>query len=177
MSHQQPEPSAAPGGPVPTGVPAPAQPPLGGAPAPGSEMAAYPTPAPPAHGSRRAGGVRPTAVKSRNVLAVWFLLPLITLGFYYWYWYPTINAELRDADPRVQVSPFVAWLAVVPGAFLVLPPFISMYNTGKRIATAQASAGIGSSCNPLIGVLLMFVFGLNTLYYQSELNKIPASVR
>lgn len=106
---------------------------------------------------------------------MWLLLPLITLGFYGWYWYPKINAELREASSRVEVSPFLAWLAVVPGALLILPPFISMYNTGKRIAIAQADAGIGSSCSPLIGVLLMFVFGLNTLYYQSELNKLAAA--
>jgi sulfite exporter TauE/SafE len=113
-------------------------------------------------------------VKRRNVLAVWLGLPLITLGLYHWYWYPTINRELRDSNPRIQVTPFVAWLALVPGVILILPPFISMYNTGKRIATAQADAGIGASCSPVIGVLLMVVFGLNTLYYQSELNKLAS---
>ena len=117
---------------------------------------------------------RANVIKRRNVLVVWLLLPLITLGIYHWYWYWKINSELRDSNPRIDVKPFLALVALVPGAFLIVPPFITMYNTGKRIATAQADAGIGSSCSPVIGVLLMFVFGLNSLYYQSELNKIAA---
>ena len=75
------------------------------------------------------------------------------------------------------IRTFVAWLAIVPGAFLIIPPFVSFYNTGKRIAAAQQSRGLGSSCSPVLGVLLMFVFGLSVLYYQSELNKIFASAR
>ena len=114
-------------------------------------------------------------IKRRNVLAVWIGLPLITFGLYHWFWYVNINSELRDSNPRIDVKPFLAWLALVPGAFLVIPPFITMYNTGKRIAQAQADAGIGSSCSPVIGVVLMFVFGLNSLYYQSELNKLAAA--
>lgn len=114
-------------------------------------------------------------IKRRNVLAVWIGLPLITFGLYHWFWYVKINSELRDSNPRIDVKPFFAWLALVPGAILVIPPFVTMYNTGKRIAQAQADAGIGSSCSPVIGVVLMFVFGLNTLYYQSELNKLAAA--
>ena len=114
-------------------------------------------------------------IKRRNVLAVWIGLPLITFGLYHWFWYVKINSELRDSNPRIVVKPFFAWLALVPGAILVIPPFVTMYNTGKRIAQAQADAGIGSSCSPVIGVVLMFVFGLNTLYYQSELNKLTAA--
>ncbi len=116
-----------------------------------------------------------TVIKRRNVLAVWIGLPLITFGLYHWFWYVKINSELRDSNPRIDVKPFLAWLALVPGAILVIPPFVTMYNTGKRIAQAQADAGIGSSCSPVIGVVLMFVFGLNTLYYQSELNKLATA--
>ncbi len=59
--------------------------------------------------------------------------------------------------------------------WLVIPAWISLYNTGKRIATAQRAAGMPASCNPLVGLLLSFVFGLGILYYQSELNKITDS--
>ena len=132
----------------------------------------------PAAANPASGAVVPArpanVIKRRNVLAVWLLLPLITFGIYHWYWYVKINSELRDSNPQIDVKPFLAWVALVPGAFLLVPPFITMYNTGKRIATAQADAGIGASCSPVIGVLLMFVFGLNSLYYQSELNKIAA---
>jgi hypothetical protein len=59
---------------------------------------------------------------------------------------------------------FLGWLAI--------PAWISFYNTGKRIATAQRADGLPASCNPIVGLLLWFVFGIGVLYYQSELNKV-----
>jgi hypothetical protein len=52
---------------------------------------------------------------------------------------------------------------------------MSYYNTGNRIRNAQRAAGLTASCSGGIGFLLMFVFGLGTLYYQSELNKVSGS--
>lgn len=116
-------------------------------------------------------------VKRRNVAAVWLGLPVITLGFYLWFWWPTVNTELTEVDPRIKVNGFGVWAAMVPGSILIVPPFVSVYNTGKRIAAAQHAAGIGSSCSPVVGILLMFVFSLTPLYYQSELNKIADAHR
>jgi hypothetical protein len=56
-----------------------------------------------------------------------------------------------------------------------IAPLISYYNTGNRIRSAQRAAGLTASCSGGIGLLLMFVFGLGTLYYQSELKKITGS--
>lgn len=118
------------------------------------------------------GPVTGQAMKRRNVVAVWFGLPVITLGIYGFVWWYKVNAELGRLDPRRPVSAGTSLLAVTLGAFLVIPPYVSVYNTGKRIAERQRVAGIGSSCSPVIGLLLCFVFGLYSLYYQSELNKI-----
>jgi hypothetical protein len=125
-----------------------------------------------AAGHRSTALVVPIPLKRRNVVAVWLGLPLITLGFYHWYWWPRINTELAAVDPSIKVNGFGVWAAMVPGSFLVVPPFVSVYNTGKRISAAQHAAGTGASCNPVLGLILLFVFYLTPLYYQSELNKI-----
>jgi hypothetical protein len=36
----------------------------------------------------------------------------------------------------------------------------------------QERAGLSSRIEPVVGLLLMFVFGLHTLYLQSHLNRI-----
>ncbi len=113
-----------------------------------------------------------SAMKRRNVVAVWLGLPLITLGIYTWVWWYKINAEMGRLDPRRPVGAGTSLLAITLGSFLIVPPYISVYNTGKRIAERQHAVGIGASCSPVVGLVLTFFFGLYSLYYQSELNKI-----
>ncbi|GLY31979.1 hypothetical protein Kisp02_53440 [Kineosporia sp. NBRC 101731] len=60
------------------------------------------------------------------------------------------------------------------GAFVVVPPFVSIYRTGQRIADAQKAAGLPPTCNGVLGLLLIFVFGTFPLYYQSEMNKVAS---
>jgi hypothetical protein len=62
---------------------------------------------------------------------------------------------------------FLGWTFVAP--------LVSYYNTGNRIRNAQRAAGLSTSCSGGVGLLLMFVFGLGTLYYQAELNKVSHS--
>ncbi|MGX1884607.1 DUF4234 domain-containing protein [Streptomyces sp. NPDC055287] len=112
--------------------------------------------------------------KSRNILLVWLVWPLITLGIYHLVWYYKVNREARDFDHRIEVSPVYAVLAVTVGFLVIVPPFVSVYNTGQRIAQMQQSAGMRPTCNPWIGLILMIVAGLHSLYYQHELNQIWA---
>ena len=56
----------------------------------------------------------------------------------------------------------------------IIAPLISYNNTGNRIADAQRAAGLQPTCSSVVGLLLTFVFGLQSLYYQMELNKITA---
>lgn len=110
------------------------------------------------------------AGKRRNPVAVWLLAP-ITLGIYGLVWYYKINREARDMG--VESNPGTSLLAITLGAFIIVPPFVSVFKTGERIAASQRAAGIAPTCNPVVGLLLwLFVFGTGTLYYQSEMNKI-----
>jgi len=110
------------------------------------------------------------AGKRRNPAAVW-LLAIITFGIYGLVWYYKINREARDMGAGT--SPGTSLLAITLGGFIIVPPFVSIYNTGERIAACQRNAGIAPTCNPLVGLLLwIFVFSTGSVYYQAEMNKI-----
>jgi hypothetical protein len=110
--------------------------------------------------------------KHRNSVLVWLVWPLITLGIYHLYWWYKINNEARRLDPSINVSPLLSLLALFPGAVIIVPPFVTVYRTGKRIRSMQEAAGIPPSVLPIIGLLLMFVFSTYSLYYQITLNGI-----
>jgi hypothetical protein len=112
--------------------------------------------------------------KTRNIILVWLIWPLITLGIYHLFWYCKVNREARDFDERIEVKPGMAVVAIALGWLVVVPFFVSVYNTGQRIGRMQYSAGMQQTCNPWIGLILVFVFGLYPLYYQQELNRIWA---
>ena len=110
--------------------------------------------------------------KHRNVILVWLIWPIITLGIYSLVWWYKINREARDFDENIKVEPVLSLLALVPGAVIIVPPFVSVYRTGERIGQMQEDAGMERSCNGWIGLVLSFFLSLHALYYQSELNRI-----
>ncbi|MFI5393734.1 MAG: DUF4234 domain-containing protein, partial [Myxococcota bacterium] len=90
-------------------------------------------------------------------------LTIITLGLYGLYWYTAANNDtrmyLRDYSIRPGISLFALilnligtqfialalllsspWLAL--GALLVIPSFVSVFRTGRRIALMQVHAGV-----------------------------------
>ena len=85
------------------------------------------------------------AGKTRNIFLVWLIWPLITLGIYHLVWYYKVNREARDFDQRIDVNPVLALLAITVGWLVIVPPFVSVYSTGVRIARMQQSA-----VNPLV---------------------------
>jgi hypothetical protein len=111
------------------------------------------------------------AGKTRNVVLVWLVWPIITLGIYHIVWWYKINREARDFA-GINVEPALSALAITLGVFIIVPPYVSIYRTGDRIAIMQRAAGMQESCNPWLGLILSFFFGLHALYYQIELNKI-----
>jgi hypothetical protein len=115
-----------------------------------------------------------TTVKNRNPFLV-FIWSIATFGIYYLVWYYKINRELRDAG-RVEVSPFVALLAVSIGWIVIVPPFVSWYRTFQRIAAAQRTAGTRGEANPILGFILyviaVFLLPVEVIYAQDELNKL-----
>ena len=114
------------------------------------------------------------AGKTRNIFLVWLIWPLITLGIYHFVWWYKINREARDFDEHIDVQPALSLLAILIGWIIIVPPFVSVYRTGTRIAKMQADAGLDASCNGWLGLVLSFFAGLHSLYYQNELNLIWA---
>jgi Domain of unknown function (DUF4234) len=110
--------------------------------------------------------------KTRNIVLVWLVWPFITLGIYHVVWWYKINREARDFDPGIDVSPAISTVAITLGALIIIPPFVSIFKTGDRIAQMQVAAGMSATCSGVLGLLASFVFGLHALYYQNELNKI-----
>lgn len=112
--------------------------------------------------------------KQRNILGVWLGLPLITLGIYSLVWYFKINNEARRYLRDESIHPWVSLLAVTLGAVLIIPPFYSTYKTCSRIRRMEEHAGVSGHIEPVLGVVLIFVFGLDTMYMQAHLNGIWA---
>jgi hypothetical protein len=79
---------------------------------------------------------------------------------------------MQDFDRRRKVPTVGPVLVLILLSWTVIAPLISYYRTGERIVESQRAAGIPITCVPVFGLLLTFVFGLNTLYYQVELNKV-----
>jgi hypothetical protein len=111
-------------------------------------------------------------MKRRNIVGVWIGLPLITLGIYVLVWIYKVNAEMAAFDRRRPVTPALSLLSFLIGWVVIIPPYVTVYRTGTRIAERQRAAGMEPTCSGVVGLLLSFVFGLYSLYYQSELNKI-----
>jgi hypothetical protein len=125
---------------------------------------------------------RGVQVKIRNPWLA-FLWAIVTFGIYYLYWYYVINRDLNDYGARLEqgenplrVSAGVALLAVSLGAFLIVPPFISMWRTMRRIARAQELAGVEDRLNHVLGFVLFLIalifFPVEIPYAQHHLNKI-----
>ncbi|MEU1628517.1 DUF4234 domain-containing protein [Streptomyces sp. NPDC020096] len=112
--------------------------------------------------------------KRRNPILVWFVWPLLTLGIYHFVWCYKVNREACEFDRRIDVNPVWAMLAQLIGWILIVPPLVSTYRTGQRIAQMQRAARTQRTCNGWIGLILMFAFGLHSLYYQYELNHLWA---
>jgi hypothetical protein len=110
--------------------------------------------------------------KRRNIVGVWLGLPLITFGIYHLVWYYKINNEARRFLKDEGIHPAISLLAITLGAFLIIPPFVSVYQTAARVQRMQERAGLTSRIEPILALILNFVFGLHTLYIQSHLNQI-----
>jgi hypothetical protein len=112
-----------------------------------------------------------STVKVRHPLAP-LGLGIITLGVYQLVWYVRINAELRSQGE--EVSPGVALLAITLGVFLIVPPFVSLYNTAERIRRVQVRNGVEDPISAVLALVLLFVPVANlfqSAYLQAGLNR------
>ena len=114
--------------------------------------------------------------KIRNPLAI-IGLTLVTLGIYGIFWYYYLNKELaeigkaRNTD-ELGTSPGTSVLAVTLGAFILVPPFVSVYKTWDRKCKAEAATGqVGMEAG--LGFLLMiFISPIGMYILQSNFNKV-----
>ena len=119
-----------------------------------------------------AGGGVKVKLRSPVIVAV---LAVVTLGIYGLFWWYYINREMADYGKAKGVdlgdSPGKSVLALIPGALIIVPAIMTIYNTFKRGHTAQGTAGV-PQLNGWIALLLILVFSPAAYaYLQSELNK------
>jgi hypothetical protein len=115
--------------------------------------------------------------KLRNPLGV-IGLTIITLGFYWLYWYYQLNKELAAIGEahnteECGTSPGTSLLAVTLGVFLIVPPFLSGYKTWERLGNAARLTGTELPFEPWIGFILSVVIGpVGTYFEQDSMNDV-----
>jgi hypothetical protein len=114
--------------------------------------------------------------KIRNPLAP-ALLPFVTLGIYTLVWYYRINKEMaemgraRNTD-ELGTSPMTSLMAVLFGWIILVPPFISFYNTWKRANKAEQLTG-RDGMEPGLGlILVIFLAPVAHYILQRDLNGV-----
>jgi drug/metabolite transporter (DMT)-like permease len=114
--------------------------------------------------------------KIRNPLAI-IGLTLVTLGIYGIFWYYYLNKELaeigkaRNTD-ELGTSPGTSVLAVTLGAFILVPPFVSVYKTWDRKCKAEAATGQVGMETGLGFLLMIFISPIGMYILQSNFNKV-----
>jgi|tagenome__1003787_1003787.scaffolds.fasta_scaffold20797519_3 hypothetical protein len=114
--------------------------------------------------------------KIRNPLGV-IGLTFITLGIYGIFWYYFVNKELAEIGranntDEAGTSPGTSVLAVTLGAFIIVPAFLSIYNTCKRQQVAARLTGTPELMEPgLLFVIWIFVSPVAEYIFQSNQNK------
>lgn len=114
--------------------------------------------------------------KRRNPFGVW-VLAIITGGIYGLVWYYKINDEAKRYLGDEAIKPWVSVVAVLFGWVLIVPPFVSYYQTGGRIQRMQEQAGLQQRISPGLGLLAAFFASLHIPYMQHNLNGIWDQVR
>jgi hypothetical protein len=107
--------------------------------------------------------------KERNPLGV-IGLSLITFGIYGIFQYYFVNKELAELGKARGVTelgdnPMMSVLAIVPGFILIVPPFVSMWNTWKRQQNARQMFGVQQGVDQVPGFLLSIFIGIVGVYF------------
>ena len=115
--------------------------------------------------------------KIRNPLGV-IGLAFITLGIYGIFWYYFVNKELANIGKahntdELGTSPGTSVLAITLGAFIIVPAFLSAYNTCKRLQAAERVTGTPQGMEPgLLFILYVFISPVAAYIFQANMNKV-----
>jgi hypothetical protein len=105
-------------------------------------------------------------------------LSIITIGIYWFYWYYKINDEIRRFERDDTVRPGMALLAVTLGWLIIVPPFISVYNTSLHIVRMEQRTGIQQQLSPALNVIMLLVVSVGIgIYSQEHLNRVWEAAR
>jgi hypothetical protein len=118
-------------------------------------------------------------VKLRNPVTS-AVLDVVTIGIYGFFWYFFVNREMADmgrarGTDDLGDNPVLSLLALIPGAIIIVPAVLSMWNTAGRLKAAQRVAGIpeAEQSNQVVSfVLELILFPVAIWYMQTELNKV-----
>jgi hypothetical protein len=123
----------------------------------------------------------PGAQTTAKIRSPWAaaLLPIVTLGIYYFVWYYKINREMADLGrargktDELGDSPGTSLLAITLGALIIVPAILSTIHTAQRIQRAQRLTGIEPQLNGWLALVLYLLIAPGFwAYEQSELNKV-----
>ncbi len=115
--------------------------------------------------------------KIRNPFLV-LLFVVITIGIYYLFWYYFVNREMADWGEEnktdIGQSPGMSVVAITIGGLIIVPPFVSLWHTGKRMELSQSVANAQTGSGVLFFVLSIIPIAslFAPVYLQAELNKV-----
>jgi hypothetical protein len=115
--------------------------------------------------------------KIRNPLGV-VALSFVTLGIYYLVWYYKVNKEMaelgagRDTED-CGTSPGTSLVAVLVGWVVIVPPFVSLYRSCKRLNASERTVGAPEGIEaPLLWLLVIFISPVGHYLFQRNLNRV-----
>ena len=100
------------------------------------------------------------------------------MGIYGIFWYYFINREMRDygrakGTDECGESPVSSLLAFTIGAFIIVPWFLTLFRSFKRVNAANRISGAGAEFDAGLGLLLwLFISPIAIYIMQMNLNKV-----
>ncbi len=122
--------------------------------------------------------LRGVPVKRRSPWGAW-ALNLVTLGIYGFIYWNRINIELRDYSAALKRpfrnDPNVSTLAMFAGSVVLIPLFVTIATTARRVSDLQLivrSTGGREPVSPTVAVVLGILLSTHIVYLQRALNGI-----
>ncbi len=100
-----------------------------------------------------------------TTILLWIFIPFYALFHYYY-----INKELAElgkarGTDQLGANPVMSVLAILPGFILIVPPFVSLWNTWKRHQAARQMFGVHDGIDNVPGFLLHLFIGPVGIYF------------
>jgi len=111
-------------------------------------------------------------VKARDPLRC-ALFDTFTLGIYGFYWHYATNSDLAERGHGD--NPTLSFLAALPGVLVLVPFFVSTYNTAQRINAARREAGLAEDVNAGLATVAAILYPIAVYYLQKKLNEAYAA--